>query len=88
MIRIWKLKDAPPHLKELCPVPSDATWVVEVPLEMRDEVEAMVNNQLTSLQDVVSIELPGGAIVFFGEQVIELTNQPSSTKSSTASGTC
>jgi hypothetical protein len=66
MIKIWKFRDAPQHLKDLCPLATDATWVVEVPLEMRSEVEATINNQQTSLRDVISRDLPDGTVVFFG----------------------
>jgi hypothetical protein len=86
MIRIWKLRDAPQHLKDLCPLEADTTWVVEAPPEMRTEVEAIINGHLTPLRDIRSVSLPDGTVVFFGEQAIELSDQSSSKERTKASG--
>jgi hypothetical protein len=75
MIRIWKFGNAPQHLRELCRGATDATWVVEIPLELRDEVEALIKDQQIPLKNVVSVDLPGGAVVIFGLELVEPLDQ-------------
>jgi len=66
MIRIWKLADAPAHLKDLCPAGLKDTWVLEVPPDMRGEVEGMIEANKTSLREISIVELEDGTAIFFG----------------------
>jgi len=86
MIRIWKFGDAPQHLRDLCPCATDATWVVDVPSEFRDEVEAMFKDQHSPLKNVLSVNVPSGGVVIFAEKPIERFDQSSSKEQTSASG--
>jgi hypothetical protein len=66
MIRIWKFRDAPKHLKDLCPTGAEETWVLEVPGPMCAEVELVLQAQ-PSLSAVSRHKLSDGTGVFFGQ---------------------
>jgi hypothetical protein len=86
MIRIWKLREAPQALQDLCPLVTNATWVVEAPSELSNEVQAMIDGRLTPFRGILSVTLPDGTVVFFGEQAKELSDQSNSQERTEVSG--
>jgi len=72
MIRIWKLRDAPQHLKTLAPqVPGDI-WVLEAPEAMAAEVEELLRTTSLRLTILSRHELPDGTVIMFGQNKAEM----------------
>ena len=68
MIRIWKFKDAPPHLKLHPPSPSDMdrAWIMTLPASLEDAVEAILQANLVAATDIFRDRLPNKTIVICG----------------------
>ena len=67
MIKIWRYKDAPEHIRRLRLGASDPDWVAEAPAEEVAEIESFFQSRRASIGAVLRREQPGGTVLFFGQ---------------------
>jgi len=76
MIRIWKFQEAPQHLKNLHPQGTDTTWVMEVPVESREDAEIVLRASSNLLVNVSRYSVADGGWVTFGWTAPDLATGP------------
>jgi len=77
MIKLWKFKDAPQHLKDLYPQGSEQTWVLEVPSTMIAEVQNVIRAASVRISELGTQEQPDGTVIFFGQNETQIKSNAS-----------
>jgi hypothetical protein len=76
MIKIWKFRDAPQHLKQLQPAGEELEWVMSVPASLRAEVDVLLLAAEQRGEIIFRQELEDGALVFFGRSANPTLDPP------------